>query len=166
MQIEAIAQVAMREGLSEEQVAYEQWVDRQPLGAVVAWDEMGDEERGMWCREILGREWKGEEMGIGEDRRALEGVGAGVEDGYARVEFRDDEGRGKEAVGDLGESRWIAVRTDHTVNEMLASGTQVVAEVGEWESALISTGMLKLHSENSCSRLQYLCNQLSSLNHH
>jgi hypothetical protein len=148
MQIEAIAQVAMREGLSEEQVLYEQGVDRQPLGAVVGWEEMGVEERGRWCREVLGREWKGkgnegEELGGGCGEGEGGGGGRGVE-GDKRVEFRGEE-KGNEAVGDLGESRWIAVRTEHAVEEKLGSETPVVAELGE--CPLISTGMLKLHSE-------------------
>ncbi len=146
MQIEAVAQVAIREGLSEEQVAYEQWVDRQPLGAVVGWEEMGDEERGRWCLEVLGREYgqkRGErvvvESACGEGECSLDG-GRG-EEGYASVEFRDNEG-GKEAVGDLGESRWIAVRTEHAVKEKLVSETQVVAEFEE--CPLSSAGMFKL----------------------
>ncbi len=156
MQIEAIAQVAMREGLSEDQVAYEKWVDGQPLGDVVGWEEMGEGERGVWCAEVLGREWKGMEgerdvdCGCWEGEGVLEGVRDEVKDGYASVELRDEEG-GKEAVGDLGESRWIAVRTEHAVKEKLASETQVVAELGK--CPLISTGMFKLHSEKSISRL-------------
>lgn len=161
MEIEAIAQVAMRECLSEEQVAYEQWVDGQPLGAVVGWEEMGDEERGVWCKQVLGREWMGEERGMVGDCGCGEGEGGGSldggggrgkgEEGYAGVEFMGKE-KGKEAVGDLGESRWIAVRTEHAVEEKRGCETQVVGELEE--CALISTGMSIQTSRNSsCSRL-------------
>jgi hypothetical protein len=158
MQLEALAQVAMREGLSADQVAYEQWVDGQPLGDVVGWEEMGEGERGVWCREVLGRGCGGggvecgvleRELGIGSG--CGEGVGVeGIEDEYASVEDRGEEG-GKEAVGDLGESRWIAVRTEHAVKEKLASETQTVGELEE--CPLISTGMFKPHSKKSISRL-------------
>jgi hypothetical protein len=53
MELEAMAQVAMRDGLSKEQVAYEQWVDTQPIEDVVAWDEMGEEARKNWVVEHL-----------------------------------------------------------------------------------------------------------------
>lgn len=146
MQIEAIAQVAMLKGLSEEQVAYEQWVDRQPLGAVVGWEEMGCEERRVWCREVLGREWKGKGNGgeeLGGGCGEGEGGGGGGK-GYdnASLEFRGEvRGKGKEAVGDLGESRWIAVRAEHAVNEKLGSETQVGVVAELQECPLISTGM-------------------------
>jgi len=142
MQLEALAQVAMREGLSAEQVAYEKWVDGQPLGDVVGWEEMGEGERGVWCKEVLGR-------GVGCGERV--GV-EGIEDGYASVEDRGEEG-GKEAVGDLGESRWIAVRTEQAVEEKLASEIQVVGELEE--CPLISAGMIKPHSEIPAPDFRY-----------
>jgi hypothetical protein len=56
MELEAVAQAAVREGLSAEQVAYEQWVDTQPIEEVVAWDDMGEEERREWVEKNMGRE--------------------------------------------------------------------------------------------------------------
>jgi hypothetical protein len=126
----------MREGLSEEQIAYEQWVDRQPLGDVVGWEEMEEGEREDWCREVLGREWKGEGYGEGEKSMIVEPTG---------------EGEQSEAVGDLGESRWIAVRAEPVAKEQLASETQVVAELEE--CPLISAGMFQLQFEKSIPRL-------------
>jgi hypothetical protein len=156
MQLEALAQVAMRECLSADQVAYEKWVDGQPLGDVVGWEEMGEGERGVWCMSVLGRgygrnrEGVGSGCGCGEGGGGLEGVGVEVEDGYERIEDRGEEG-GKEAVGDLGESRWIAVRAEHAVKEKLASETQVVGELEE--CPLISAGMFNLRLEKSISSL-------------
>lgn len=54
MELEAMAQAAMREGLSKEQVAYEQWVDTQPIGDLVSWDEMAGKERRKWVEEHMG----------------------------------------------------------------------------------------------------------------
>jgi hypothetical protein len=54
MELEAMAQAATREGLSKDQVAYEQWVDTQPIENVVAWDEMGEEGRRKWVEEHMG----------------------------------------------------------------------------------------------------------------
>ncbi len=49
-----MAQATVREGLSKEQVAYEQWVDTQPIDDAVAWDEMGEEARMKWVAEHMG----------------------------------------------------------------------------------------------------------------
>ena len=174
MQLEAIAQVAMREGLSKEQVAYEQWIDTQPIEEVLSWDEMGEEERKGWCLEHLG-----EEAGVAEEERRVEEgeraeddhmteVEQRVEETHTVVENCDEEERRDEAVGDLGESRWIAMRT---VKEQLEPETLAV----EQEIPLIATGMFKLFlAESSCQfgklylptwELWTLCNFVSVICH-
>lgn len=53
MHLEALAQAAMRKGLSPEQVAYEQWVDTQPVDDVKDWEDMKLKEKSAWCKEVL-----------------------------------------------------------------------------------------------------------------
>jgi hypothetical protein len=70
------------------------------IGEVKGWEEMGGEERGEWMK-VMGIEVeKGE--GEKEDGKGGE-VGEGKEGG-------GKEGKEGEAVGDLGEGRWMAVR--------------------------------------------------------
>jgi hypothetical protein len=142
MQLEAIAQVAMREGLSKEQVAYEQWIDTQPIEEVLSWDEMGEEERKGWCLEHLGEDVEGIEEGQrgGLGERVKEGER--VEEEHAVVEHCVEEERQDEAVGDLGESRWIAVRT---VKEQLAHEALVVSQE---ENSSLSPGTFNFFSPN------------------
>ncbi|KAE9366766.1 hypothetical protein N431DRAFT_548513 [Stipitochalara longipes BDJ] len=128
MQLEAIAQVALREGLSREQVAYEQWVDRQPIGEVVSWEEMGIEGRVRWCLEFIGG-CPGAEVECGKG-------GIVGEEGRTGEQMIEDD-RGVAAMGDLGESRWRAVRTGEV--EQLAVEEMVIEQE---ESEIISSGML------------------------
>ena len=58
MELEAVAQAAMREGLSPEQVAYEQWVDTQPIEDMVAWDDMGEKGRREWIEKNMEKDGK------------------------------------------------------------------------------------------------------------
>ena len=104
MHLEALAQAAMREGLSPEQVAYEQWVDTQPVEEAVAWEEMGLKEKSAWCKEVLGRELG--EMGQGgeenkEEDKAKEETGGDVQDGASGE---------VELVEEACEDKWRAER--------------------------------------------------------
>jgi hypothetical protein len=124
MQLEAMAQGAMRDGLSKEQVAYEQWVDTQPIGEVVSWDEMGEEGRRGWCLEhgvgyeeavasALGEEREKENDGGQqiEERERADEDDTSMEREMA-VQCTDEGTKDEAAVGDLGDNgRWIAVRT-------------------------------------------------------
>jgi hypothetical protein len=137
MQLEAIAQVAMREGLSKQQVAYEQWVDTQPIEEALSWDEMGEEEKMGWCLEHLGEHVEGIEG------RQKGGEGERVEEEPAVVDHCIEEERQDDAAGDLGESRWIAVRT---VKDQLAPEALVVSQE---EDLTISPGTFNFFSPNS-----------------
>ncbi|KAN0092189.1 hypothetical protein V8E51_018036 [Hyaloscypha variabilis] len=96
--LSSLALSALRSGMSREQIAYEQWVDRQPIGEVKGWEEMGGEERGEWMK-VMGIEGEKEEVGKGEEK----------EEGKGEREEEREEKEG-DAVGDLGEGRWMAVR--------------------------------------------------------
>jgi hypothetical protein len=144
MQLEALAQEALREGLSKEQVAYEQWVDTQPIESVMAWDEMGVGERTAWIVEYMescGGEGDGElEVRKASDDTASTGEVQRVEEEQTTVEHTSVEERGKEAMGDLGEeSRWRAVRT--VGREDIASHAEKMVVVEQEESLPILPGM-------------------------
>jgi len=144
MQLEALAQEALREGLSKEQVAYEKWVDTQPIEGVVAWDEMGVGERTAWVVEYMesrGGEGDGEpEVGKASDDTACADEVQRVEEEQTAVEHTSVEERREEAVGDLGEeSRWRAVRTAGREDTVSHAETMVVVE--QEESSPILPGM-------------------------
>jgi hypothetical protein len=144
MQLEALAQVALREGLSKEQVAYEQWVDTQPIESVMAWDEMGVGERTAWIVEYMescGGEGEGElEVGKGSDDTTRASEVQRVEEEQTTVEHASVEERREEAMGDLGEeSRWRAVRT--AGREDIASHAEAMVVVEQEESSPILPGM-------------------------
>lgn len=84
MELEAVAQAAMREGLSPEQVAYEQWVDTQPIEEVVAWDDMGEKGRREWVEKHVEKE--GKEVLVVCDEGASVEQGVIVSDVGATVE--------------------------------------------------------------------------------
>jgi hypothetical protein len=133
IQLEALAQVTLREGMSKEQVSYEQWADTQPIESVVAWDEMGETERRGWYLEFMmsyAEEETDEEL---EEQMVVEEFGRG------RKMENSVEGREKEAKGALGESRWRAVRTGE--REGGASDSEEMAVVEQEKSRLVPSGM-------------------------
>lgn len=143
MQLEALAQVALRSGLSKEQVAYEQWVDTQPIDGVVSWEEMCVEERRTWCLEYMPL---AEEGGVAEGKCRIESeqMERASEDVVGERGGEGKQERNDEAVGDLGEgSRWRAVRT--AGREELAT-EKSVTEHGE--SMSVEAGMFLFASLN------------------
>jgi hypothetical protein len=142
MQLEALAQEALRERLSKEQVAYEKWVDTQPIEGVVAWDEMGVGERTAWIVEYMescGGEGDGEVGKASDDTASADDVQR-VEEEQTAVEHTSLEERTEEAVGDLGEeSRWRAVRT--AGREDIVSHAETMVVVEQEESPPILPGM-------------------------
>ena len=68
------------------------------IGEVKGWEEMGGQERGEWMK-VMGIEGEREEVGKGEEK----------EEGKGEREEEREEKEG-DAVGDLGEGRWMAVR--------------------------------------------------------
>lgn len=168
MQLEAMAQAAMMDGLSKAQVVYEQWVDTQPIEEVTPWDEMEEDAKKEWCVEHgvgyqevgvvslsdeglieLERERNEGVMGIEEaekieEEERVEEDDSGKEEEMV-VQFPEEETTEEAVVGDMGDdSKWIAVRV--MCNEQSAEETLVVEE--QEASLVTSAGMFSFLSRN------------------